>query len=169
MNEMYNHPKVKAHVSFTHGEGFGRPLLEASLSGKPVIAPNWSGHTDFLDSDAVLLPGSLNNVAKKSLQKGMHVKGTQWFTVNYNYASKMLKDLFDNYSKYSIKGTKLSIKNKTRFSLDVMTKKFEKILDKHLPKFEEQPKSIDLKLPKLKKISHEEIPKIELPKLKKVK
>jgi hypothetical protein len=36
MNEMYNHPKVKAHVSFTHGEGFGRPLLEASLSEKVV-------------------------------------------------------------------------------------------------------------------------------------
>ena len=40
MNGLYNHPKVKVHVSFTHGEGFGRPLLEASISGKPVIAPN---------------------------------------------------------------------------------------------------------------------------------
>ena len=28
MNQLYNHPKVKVHVSFTHGEGFGRPLLE---------------------------------------------------------------------------------------------------------------------------------------------
>ena len=27
MNQLYNHPKVN-HVSFTHGEGFGRPLLE---------------------------------------------------------------------------------------------------------------------------------------------
>ena len=36
MNSLYNHPKIKAHVSFTKGEGFGRPLLEASLSGKPV-------------------------------------------------------------------------------------------------------------------------------------
>ena len=42
VNELYNHPKVKAHVTFTHGEGFGRPLLEASLSEKPVIAPDWS-------------------------------------------------------------------------------------------------------------------------------
>ena len=44
MNELYNHPKVKAHISFTHGEGFGRPLLEASLTGKPVIFPAWSGY-----------------------------------------------------------------------------------------------------------------------------
>ena len=51
-----------------------------------------------------------------------------------------------------------------------MTKKFEEILDKHLPKFEEQPQKVDLKLPKLKKVgSVSELPKIQLPKLKKVK
>ena len=170
MNGLYNHPKVKAHVSFTHGEGFGRPLLEASLSEKPVIAPNWSGHVDFLDSDAILLPGSLNDVKKESFPKNMRVKGAQWFTVNYNYASKTLKDVFDNYSKYAVKAKKLSIKNQTRFSLDSMTKKFEEMLDKYLPKFEEQPTPVDLKLPKLKKVgSVREMPKIKLPKLKKVK
>jgi hypothetical protein len=170
MNGLYNHPKVKAHVSFTHGEGFGRPLLEASLSEKPVIAPNWSGHVDFLNKDAILLPGSLNEVKPESLMKGMHVKETQWFTVNYNYASKMLKDVFDNYSKYTVKGKKLAIVNSTKFSLDAMTKKFEEILDRYLPKFEEQPKQVPLKLPKLKKVGKvSELPKIELPKLKKVK
>ena len=171
MNGLYNHPKVKAHVSFTHGEGFGRPLLEASLSENPVIAPNWSGHVDFLnDKDALLLPGSLNDVKPESLMKGMHVQGAQWFTINYNYASKMLKDVFDNYSKYTVKAKRLAIKNQTKFSLDAMTKKFEEILDKHLPKFEEQPQKVDLKLPKLKKVgSVSELPKIQLPKLKKVK
>jgi len=169
MNGLYNHPKVKAHVSFTHGEGFGRPLLEASLSEKPVIAPNWSGHVDFLSKDAILLPGSLNDVKKESFPKNMHVKGAQWFTVNYNYASKILKDVFDNYSKYTVKAKKLSIKNQTKFSLDAMTKKFEGILDKYLPKFEERPQQVQLNLPKLKKVGEvKEKPKIELPKLKKV-
>tara|TARA_Y100001963_G_scaffold105929_1_gene146339 strand:+ start:2714 stop:4060 length:1347 start_codon:yes stop_codon:yes gene_type:complete len=170
MNGLYNHPKVKAHVSFTHGEGFGRPLLESTLSGKPVIAPNWSGHIDFLDkTDAVLLPGSLNDVSKHSFPKNMVVEGQQWFTVNYNYASKVLKDVFKNYNNYVTKGKKLSIKNKARFSLDAMTKKFEEILDKYLPKFEEEPKSVDLQLPKLKKVkSVSEKPQVELPKLKKV-
>ena len=167
MNDLYNHPKVKAHVSFTHGEGFGRPLLEASLSEKPVIAPNWSGHTDFLSQkDAVLLPGSLNDVKKESFPKGMWIEGTKWFTVNYNYASKTMKDVFENYNKYIVKGKKLSIMNQSKFSLDKMTEKFEGILDKHLPKFVEQPKSVDLKLPKLKKVGKPK--KIELQKLKKV-
>ena len=170
INGLYNHPKVKAHVSFTHGEGFGRPLLEASLSEKPVIAPNWSGHVDFLEGgNAILLPGSLNDVKEESLQKGIYVKGQQWFTVNYNYASKTLKEVFDNYSKYMVKSKKLALVNKTKFSLDAMTKKFEGILDKYLPKFEEQPQQVKLNLPKLKRIdSVKEKPKLELPKLKKV-
>ena len=36
MNELYNHPKVKSMVSITKGEGFGRPLLEFSMTGKPM-------------------------------------------------------------------------------------------------------------------------------------
>jgi len=169
MNDLYNYPKVKVHVSFTHGEGFGRPLLEASLSEKPIIAPNWGGQVDFLTADAILLPGSLNDVKKESLQKGMHIKGAQWFTINYNYASKILKDVFNNYSKYMVRAKKLSIKNKTKFSLDSMTKKFEGILDKYLPKFEEQPQQVQLNLPKLKKVGGDDSSKIKLPKLKKIK
>ena len=170
INELYNHPKVKAHVSFTHGEGFGRLLLEASLSEKPVIAPNWSGHIDFLDSDAVLLPGSLNEVKKESFPKEMYTNEAKWFTVNYSYASKILMEVFDNYSKYVVKGKKLAIKNQSKFSLDAMTKQFEVILDKYLPKFEGEPQQVNLKLPQLKKVGGKvEKPKIELPKLKKVK
>jgi len=167
INGLYNHPKVKAHVSFTHGEGFGRPLLEASLSEKPVIASNWSGHVDFLnDKNAVMLPGSLNDVKKESFPKNIFVKGSQWFVVNYNYASKILKDVFNNYSKYTVKARRLAIINSTKFSLDMMTKRFEEILDKHLPIYE-GPEEVKLNLPKLKKVgSVKEKPKLELPKLK---
>ena len=82
----------------------------------------------------------------------------------------MLKDVFDNYSKYVVKGKKLAIVNQTKFSLDAMTKKFEEILDKYLPKFEEQPQQVKLNLPKLKKVGGlSDAPKIQLPILKKVK
>tara|TARA_R110000824_G_scaffold67377_5_gene174484 strand:+ start:10591 stop:11895 length:1305 start_codon:yes stop_codon:yes gene_type:complete len=48
MHSLYKHPKVKALVSLTHGEGFGLPIFEAAYSGLPVLAPEWSGHVDFL-------------------------------------------------------------------------------------------------------------------------
>jgi len=37
INHLYNHPKVKAFVSLTKGEGYGRPLAEFCLSKKPII------------------------------------------------------------------------------------------------------------------------------------
>ncbi len=166
MNEMYNHPKIKAHVTFTHGEGFGRPLLEASISQKPVIAPNWSGHVDFLNKNlSVLLGGTMKKVSKQSFQKGIYVKDSYWFTVNYQMASKILKNVFSNYKKFSLNSAKQGTLNNSKFSLDSMTKVFQKILDDNVPEF---PKEVKLKLPKLKKVKDTEPPKITLPTLKKV-
>tara|TARA_R110000851_G_scaffold142092_3_gene280472 strand:+ start:1251 stop:2588 length:1338 start_codon:yes stop_codon:yes gene_type:complete len=169
MNELYNHPKVKAHVTFTHGEGFGRPLLEASLSEKPIIAPNWSGHIDFLNkNNSVLLPGTLIDVHPSAIPKDMLQKGAKWFGVNYQYAGQILLKVFKENKKYTLNAKKMAMFNKGQFSLDAMTKKFKNILDTHLPKFVEPPKAVDLKLPKLKKIGQSDTPKIKLPKLKKV-
>ena len=172
MNQMYNHPKVKAHVSFTHGEGFGRPLLEASVSEKPVIAPNWSGHIDFLSKqNAVLLPGSLTKVPAASLPKEMHVEQAQWFTINYQYASQMLKSIFKSKKNFTFKAKKLAMYNRVSFSLNNMNKKFENMLNNYLPKFQEQAHAVNLKLPKLKKVGDDkpaEPTKMKLPKLKRV-
>jgi len=166
MNELYNHPKVKAHINLTHGEGFGRPLLEASISQKPVIASNWSGHLDFLHKDlAILLGGSLQNVERGSVPDDFMVDGTQWFTVNYQQASAVMKDVYKSYKKYTLNAKKLGIINKSKFSLDAMTRELGKILDKYVPEF---PKEVKLELPKLKKVGSTELPKIKLPKLKKV-
>ena len=166
MNGLYNHPKVKAHVSFTHGEGFGRPLLEASLSEKPVIAPSWSGHTDFLDSKyAVMLDGNMQKVQKGSFPDQFFVDGSEWFTVNYQKAQQTFRKVYRSYKKYTANAKKLSIQNSKNFSLDAMTKKLGEILDKNIPDF---PEEVKLQLPKLKKLGGSEPKKVKLPKLKKV-
>ena len=167
MNGLYNHPKVKAHVSFTHGEGFGRPLLEASLSGKPVIASNWSGHVDFLPKNlSILLDGSLSEVKKGAIADDFKVDGQKWFVVNYTQAVAVLKDVYKSYKKYTFNAKKLATINKSKFSLDAMTRQLGKILDKYVPEF---PEEVKLELPKLKKVgSTDEPAKVQLPKLKKV-
>ena len=167
MNGLYNHPKVKAHVSFTHGEGFGRPLLEASLSGKPVIASNWSGHVDFLPKNlSILLDGSLSEVKKGAIADDFKVDGQKWFVVNYTQAVAVLKDVYKSYKKYTFNAKKLATINKSKFSLDAMTRQLGKLLDKYVPEF---PEEVKLELPKLKKVgSTDEPAKVQLPKLKKV-
>ena len=162
INQLYHHPRVKAHISLTHGEGFGRPLLEASLSEKPVIASNWSGHKDFLPEDkALMLPGNLTKTPSEAFPDNIYVEGSQWFSVNYPVASNVIKDVYENYKKYTSTAKKLSYENKNKFSLNAMTREFEKILDKYLPEFEQQ---VSLKLPKLQPKTTSNI---KLPKLKK--
>ena len=96
----------------------------------------------------------------------MHVEGMQWFTVNYQEAATKMKDVYKNYRKYTLNAKKLGTINKSKFSLNTMTKEFEKILDKYVPEF---PKEVKLTLPKLKKVSSAPPKKITLPKLKRIK
>jgi len=161
MNSLYNHPKMKTMISFTKGEGFGRPLMEFGITGKPIIASNWSGHLDFLHPDhCTLLPGQLTQVHPSAADEFL-LKESQWFTVNYQYASDVLKDINKNYKSYLEKSRKQPQYIKTTFSMDKMTEKFSEILDTKVA----QPVSITL--PNLN-VKTKSAPKLKLPKLKKV-
>ena len=150
LNRLYNHPKIKAHVSFTHGEGFGRPLLEASLSGKPIIASQWSGHLDFLPEDlAILLPGTLGNVPPSACNDWL-IKEAQWFNVNYSVAAQKMEEVFESYLKFIPNAEKLRQQNSEKFTYEAGNKAFIDILEKHLPVFE---KKVQIVLPKFKKVT----------------
>ena len=154
MNQLYNHPKVKAMVSLTKGEGFGRPLLEFSLTKKPVIASGWSGHIDFLNSEFTsLLPGRLENVHDSAAVPNMILKESQWFSVDHGAIGHYLKDVFENYKKYTDGAKRQAFKNKKEFSWEAMKNKVNELFTQHIP---DLPKKIELKLPNLKKI---ELPK----------
>jgi glycosyltransferase involved in cell wall biosynthesis len=163
MNELYNHPKVKAHVSFTKGEGYGRPLLEASISQKPVLASNYSGHLDFLNSEmSILLPGQINQIHPSAVVQNMLIPESGWFTVDYKKAAEILEDVYKNYKNYTDRAKKQSYISRTEFSLEKMGEKLSSILENKVPK------PVALKLPQLKKVELPQLKKIELPKLKKV-
>ena len=150
MNEIYNHPKVKAMVSFTKGEGFGRPLLEFSLLNKPIIASGWSGHLDFLVKDYVALCGGKINPIDRSAQvKGMLIESSQWFDIDHNYINHFLNEVFNNYDEWVEKAKNQSKHSKKNFSFDKMTKKIKELLSKNAP---ELPKKMELKLPGMDKI-----------------
>jgi len=152
MNELYNHSKVKAMVSLTKGEGFGRPLLEFSLTKKPIIASGWSAHTEFLDPDfTVALKGELKPVGPSAVNDWI-IKESQWFNVDYGQVGHYLKDVFENYKKYTDGAKRQAYKSKNEFSWDKMFEKVDQILTDRIPEF---PKEIKLELPKLK------LPKLE--------
>jgi glycosyltransferase involved in cell wall biosynthesis len=156
MNEIYNHPKIKAMVSLTKGEGFGRPLLEFTQSKKPIITTAFSGPLDFLNKEfTTLLGGTLTNVHPSAANQWL-VQEAKWFTPDPGQVGFYIKDMFENYKNYIDGGKRQGFYSKTNFSFEKMVEK----LDEYLKRIPELPKQMQLKLPQLKKI--------ELPKLQKV-
>jgi hypothetical protein len=145
LNGLYNHSKIKAMITFTHGEGFGRPLLEFSVTGKPVLYSNWSGHIDFLSEYGIPLAGELKEVDKSAAIKDMILTDSKWFYVNYGYASGAIKDVHKNYKKHLENTRKQTQYVKDNFTLDKMTNLFTKQVEQNVPSFE-------IKIPKLETI-----------------
>jgi len=158
VNELYNHGKVKAMISLTKGEGFGRPLLEFSLINKPIIASGWSGHIDFLDNQFTKqIGGTLNNIHPTAVIDKMILAESQWFRPDDALVGKALKDVFEDYKIYKELAKRQGYRSRTEFSYEKMRETLDTLLTQYIPEF---PKQVQLKLPTLKKI--------ELPKLKKV-
>jgi glycosyltransferase involved in cell wall biosynthesis len=157
MNEIYNHSKVKAMVSLTKGEGFGRPLLEFTLTKKPLITTGWSGQMDFLNPEfTVLIGGGLSNVHPSAANQFLLAE-SQWFSPDHGQIGFALKDVYENYKNYTDKGKRQAFKSKNEFNWDKMAEKTDILLTQYIPEF---PKELNLKLPSMKKI--------EMPKLKKI-
>ena len=149
MAALYHHPKVKAMVSFTKGEGYGRPLAEFTLTGKPILVSGWSGHVDFLPvENTVFLDGSLTQV-DESASDTFILKEAQWFTVNYSNAAGLMYDVFNNYKTYFEKSKGLIKNTLKNFTLEKMNEVFGNIL---ISNVKEQPKLVPIKLPKLQKV-----------------
>ena len=155
INGLYNHPKVKVMLSLNKGEGFGRPLLEFTTSGKPIIASGWSGQLDFLNPEfTMLVGGELEKVHKSASVEKVLLQESSWFKPDDGQVNAALKNSFKDYKNLLKKSRKHKIYTKNNFSFDKMVELVDSILTKNVPEFAQQ---VELNLPKLK-----------LPKLKKI-
>jgi hypothetical protein len=146
MNALYNHKKVKAHVSFTHGEGGGNPILLATLSGKPVITPQWSGHLDYLNPEYTkFFKGEVKPISGDAVNEWL-IKESSWFYVDYMAAGDRMKSLFYHYGAFLKDAEKLRQENMVKFSEAAMDKVFHSLLDAYVPQFSTAQKII---LPRL--------------------
>ncbi len=140
IESVYNHPKIKAIVSTTHGEGFGLPLLEAAVNNLPVIATDWSGHTDFLympdGNEKKRMFGKidydLKPIEQSHVWQGVIEAGTSWaYPKMLSYREK-LRDCYKDWGRYKSQAKKLSPWVKEHFSQEKLQNKFINFLEENL-------------------------------------
>jgi len=98
ISSFYRSPDLHALVSFTRGEGYGLPLLEAAASGLPVMATKWSGHMDFLNN--IRFSGfdyDLIDVHPTRLDEEIFISGAKWAHPKEEDTKKRLSKIKNSY------------------------------------------------------------------------
>jgi glycosyltransferase involved in cell wall biosynthesis len=151
INDLYNHPKVKAMVSLFRGEGFGRPLLEFAAVNKPIISSMWSGPIDFLDPEfTYFVGGKLEPVHKSAQVPNIILDKSQWFSANESEAIKAYKAVYSDYKKALIKAKRQGHKVRTKFSLEKMEESLKNSIDKIII---QHPFQVQLNIPNLPELT----------------
>jgi glycosyltransferase involved in cell wall biosynthesis len=150
INILYNHKKVKSMISFTKGEGYGRPLAEFAITGKPLVVSDYSGHLDFLRPQYnKFVSGALTPVHDSALVEKIVVKNSSWFSIDAQQAFQALRDMYDNYATYS----KASIPQESYMINNFSFEKMQEKLVGYLKTNAVVPELKVINLPQLKKIA----------------
>ena len=128
MGGLYNHPKIKAFVTATHGEGFGMPIFEAVNAKLPVIATDWSGHLDFLSVDDkkmfAKVDFELKQIEPQHVWQGVMEANTGWaFPIAASLRSRM-REVYKDHGRFKSWANKLAEHNKEKFKKETVYGKF---------------------------------------------
>ena len=137
MAGLYTHPKIKAIVSTTHGEGYGLPLFEAASHGLPVIATDWSGHLDFLYKSQKQKSGkiknkhmfsrisyTLQNIGEDAVWDGVLVKDSKWAFPEQGSIKMNLEEVYRDHGRFAKRAKELQKWIIKEFSEDSINHKY---------------------------------------------
>lgn len=127
--KLYKHSKIKALLSLTRGEGFGLPILEAAASDLPVIATNWSAHTEFLNQGKwVKVDKELIPVHQSRLDGKIFMETSRWAQVKEADAVSKLKKFYVSPSTPKQWAKELGVEIRKNYSFESISKKYDLVL-----------------------------------------
>jgi glycosyltransferase involved in cell wall biosynthesis len=139
INSLYCNEKIKALISLAHGEGFGLPIFEAAYNGLPVIAPDWSGHIDYLYMKTKNKKGRMRNkphfarvdydlapVQKEVVWKDVLVESSMWCYPKKSSYKEKLREVYKDHGRFKSQASKLKTHLCENFTSE---KKYKEVVD----------------------------------------
>ena len=148
MTALYQQDNIHAYVTTTHGEGFGLPIFEAVCNGMPVLAPDFSGHIDFLYANTTerkkvngkvttkekrkalycKIPHTMKPVDSRAIWKGVIEEGSLWAYCDQAAVGASMEKVQKNYGMYKKWAEELKTAVLEEFPPEKMYAKFNDLL-----------------------------------------
>lgn len=142
MMSLYKEPKIKAFITLAHGEGFGLPIFEAAYNGLPVIAPDWSGQSDYLHMKVKNKKGkskvkpmfskvnyTLGNIQESARWPAVLQEESKWCYPEAGSYKKCLREIYKDYGRFKKQARQLEKWIRSEFEEEKQHKLFaEKVL-----------------------------------------
>jgi hypothetical protein len=126
---LYEHEKIKCHIYCSRGEGFGRSILESTLSGKPTFTSNWSGPLDFIHDESFLIQGNLTQVPHSL---GGVDTSAEWYEVSTESLAEKFKNVFETYEEYLNKMKNISTENKIKHTANEVYRQYKEVFNSYI-------------------------------------
>lgn len=129
---LYKHPSIKAMICFSKGEGFNLPALEAAACGLPVIATNWSAHTEFLENKFVPVSYNLRELHPSRVDNNIFMAGSKWAEPIETDAKSKLRLVKNNISLCQEKAKALQKNIVEKYNFNNVAQLYDNLLLKYL-------------------------------------
>ena len=129
MNSLYKHSQIKGFISATRGEGFGLPMLEASIAGLPVLATNWSAHTEFLNLGKwIKFEYDLELINESKVDNNIFIASSKWAHPREASVKRAMRKFYKSHKIPTQWAQDLSNKLKETHIITEIMKKYDEIL-----------------------------------------
>lgn len=130
VQSLYKNKKMKGLISLTKGEGFGLPILEAASAGLPVIATNWSAHTEYLNlfpAGWIPVDYQMIPMMQKKIDNRIFVAGSHWAMPYEDDFKKKIRLLKSTNSSFKTKAQMLADRIEKKYSVSAIEKEWDKL------------------------------------------
>jgi len=129
LSKLYKDSRIKTGIFLTHGEGWGISLADLAACNKPIIASNWSAHTEFLNLGKwIKIPCEIK---ESGIENDLFAKGNRWAFPSHTEAVRHMKKIYSNYDIPKGWAIELGAKIREKFNIKAIEDKYFEVFDRY--------------------------------------